>query len=334
MKNSILLLAMMFLLHSCSKNDDDETPNYNDFLSDKAVISILAVDAQIWSVASKVCTDCDVPLEQSSIPYNHFITWTDERNYEYRKTSLVFPYLKIDRNNDIVSFEYPDFNRLDKSSKKETICSVDSMVNEFEFDKNNNIYATTLKGVRLWNVNKWQKLDFGNQDLNNAAFLNIAIDGNNTKWIELQSDSRKIIKIDDSSFEIIDLGGIFDKYKNTTNFYLYDMKTDNANCLWVCVSDDSYASNLIRFENGNPVIVSPESENDKIIVNQMNTDSKGNMILIYYFKDSPSTRKIAIFRNNKFTKIDNPFDTNLISVTAHGDTLYCGTISGIEKKYF
>lgn len=326
MKTLIKIWTIILLLGflSCEKNDSHiKYKSFSDYLSDKAILSIQLYDNNIWILSTKVCDNCYVSPEMSSIPMVSQLTMINNSGFDYEEPTLVST-PTMDHQGNLYTASRNKMYKLMGIKDYELIFETkDFNFFDFAFDKNDNIWLSGDNGIAFWNGKELKIFNTSNSELPSNIIHGLAIDNSDNVWVAL--DFKGLLKINGDKWEIIpnsEIPGL------NTYSYLNNPIVDNANNIWYNVFSPNATSSFLRFDGVNWHYEYP----NQLGYGVLNIDSKGTLWVINTKIENSVFKRstLTYLQNNEWINFDvSIIKSRILTVNSDDKKVYIGTTEGL-----
>lgn len=319
---SVILLCGLF---ACEKNDSPvKDKSYNDYLSDKAVISIGLFNNNSWILSTKICDTCYVSPYMSYRPMISQLTRISDSGFDYEEPTFVSGPVMDHRGNLYTASQNKLFKFNGIKDYQLILETNDFNFYSYAFDKNDNIWFSGYQGIGFWNQNELKVIKTTNSELPTNIIHGLTIDNLDNVWVTL--DFKGLLKISGDKWEIIpnsEIPGL------KTSSYLSDPIVDNKNNIWFHVFNSNTSSSILRFDGKEWQYEYP----NQIGYGVVNVDSKGTIWVISDITENYSFKKssLAYLQDNTWVNFDvSMIKSRITTVNSDDKKVYIGTADGLR----
>lgn len=299
-----------------------------EYLSDKAVVSILMGKNDMLVLSSKPCDTCTVPPHMSYVPTIEQLTFIHDSGYIFEEPAAVRSISTDHNGNYYMATTHEVFRMTEPGDYASILETGDFHFNKFVFDSANNIWLYGHEGIAFWDGTSLEVFNAGNSDLPGDIVHGMAIDHSGNVWVSL--DFKGLLKISEDVWTIVPNAGIPGL---TSKSYLSEIVTDHENNLWFSVHYSDTTSNILKFDQDSQEFVYPCPDRSGII----NKDAKGTIWVI-----NSRTRngvlqesELQYLHKGEWISQDvSSIEFNILTVNANYKQVLLGTTKGLEVISF
>ncbi|MFV0392174.1 MAG: hypothetical protein ACK5KP_09885 [Paludibacteraceae bacterium] len=322
----IYCIILVFGTSSCSNKEfETDMPSASiDFLSNRPIIGIRAVDEDLWFLTSRPCDTCLVPLEVSYRPYLYQLS--RQRGSEFRfDEDFVFSTPVKDQYGNLYTSKAHEILKINDIRDYTSVVKTGNfMIHQYVFDKNNHIWMIGNSGVAHWDGTKLTRYDASNSILPSNILHGIAVDQSGVVWIPLDL-GYGILKITNGEWQIIPVSQIASLNESS---YLRSPLVDKENRIWFTVFAGSASSNTILFDGDKWISDFPTLTKFGTLF----LDSRGTIWRLNdYYSDSKRTHStLQYLDSGKWVEFDIKYIADqILSLDVKDSRVYIGTVNGL-----
>jgi len=315
----LVVMALGLLLTSCEKHPISliDKP-LSEHLEGKLVYDIGIYGDTKFFLASRFCSECNIPATASFIPTVEQLVMVWDSVYDYDEP-IHFQMPIPDANGDLYVADLHTVNKFNGIKDYSLLFDAGEFyIDDILFDEDNNVWLTGYDGLAYWDKEELHFYTSENSELPTDLTHGMVRDHEGKIWVTL--DFEGLLVIDGDNWTHIppeDIPGC------ATNAYLYNPLIDSDNVLWFHVHNSSLGNELLRYDGQSWSYT--EGENGYVSI-----DSRGCLWLIDNSSDSTG---LYYMDDGSWIDFDiSGIDSYLTCVNADQEMIYIGTVNGLVEK--
>lgn len=325
----LTFITISLLLISACKKDESETidiKDYPEYFKDKVVFDIINVGNSTYYSSSQICTSCEVPLWQSSIPMNYQLCELSNNDFnikeDYSFTSELISY----QTNRLLYTSGHKVFVVNSASNHEELFSLDDqefIITDISIDKDGNFWMTGPEGIAYYDAEDFSYYNMENSVLLSNEIHHVEIDKNSdTKYFVLGSPYWGMLIIKDGVWEMVTSNEI----TGVEGTLFYDLTIDDQGNLWF-LSSPYYKSNIYVY-NGtdwSKIIPQINGAEKTVWVGNIKRVEDGTMWIV------SNNKSLFSYKDNAWTFYGEENFTNRVLCLEEVDNkIILGTDKGLE----